>query len=157
VQLAPRIGCRIDSPARGGRFAVERQRDPVDDRRKPGIGKGLLPATTIARVKIEVVVAVAQAARGTLRSEVLPVFELTMRNLLNGGQEVDRRDFLARADLLSACGMTVLISDYFEYYRLAAYLSWRTKERIGIVLALVVLAVPTALLAHATMRTSPSW
>src|SRR5207249_9645624 len=32
------------------------------------------------------------------------------------------------------CGMTVLISDYFQYYRLAAYLSWRTRERIGIVL-----------------------
>jgi hypothetical protein len=66
--------------------------------------------------------------------EVLPLFELTMRNLLNGGDDVDRRDFLARADLLAACGMTVLISDYFEYYRLAAYLSWRTKERIGIVM-----------------------
>ena len=57
-----------------------------------------------------------------------------MRNLLAGGAEVDRRDFLARADLLAACGMTVLISDYFEYYRLAAYLARRTKERIGIVL-----------------------
>lgn len=66
--------------------------------------------------------------------EVLPIFELTMRNLLAGGKDVDRRDFLARADLLAACGMTVLISDYFEYYRLAAYLSWRTKERIGIVM-----------------------
>ncbi len=66
--------------------------------------------------------------------EVLPVFELTMRNLLAGGKEIDRRDFLARADLLATCGMTVLISDYFEYYRLAAYLAWRTKERIGIVL-----------------------
>ena len=57
--------------------------------------------------------------------------ELTMRNLLAGGTEVDRRDFLARAEVLAACGMTVLISDYFEYYRLAAYLSWRTRERIG--------------------------
>ncbi|MFT4175205.1 MAG: TonB-dependent receptor [Luteolibacter sp.] len=66
--------------------------------------------------------------------EVLPLFELTMRNLLNGGQEVDRRDFLARADLLATCGVTVLISDYFEYYRLAAYLAWRTSERIGIVM-----------------------
>lgn len=66
--------------------------------------------------------------------DVMPIFELTMRNLLAGGKEVDRRDFLARADLLAACGMTVLISDYFEYYRLAAYLSWRTKERIGIVM-----------------------
>ncbi len=65
---------------------------------------------------------------------ILPLMEITMRNLLAGGKEVDRRDFLARADLLSACGMTVLISDYFEYYRLAAYLAWRTKERIGIVM-----------------------
>jgi hypothetical protein len=65
---------------------------------------------------------------------ILPIMEITMRNLLAGGKDVDRRDFLARADLLSACGMTVLISDYFEYYRLAAYLAWRTKERIGIVM-----------------------
>jgi hypothetical protein len=65
---------------------------------------------------------------------ILPIMEITMRNLLAGGTEVDRRDFLARAELLAACGMTVLISDYFEYYRLAAYLAWRTKERIGIVM-----------------------
>lgn len=65
---------------------------------------------------------------------VLSLMEITMRNLLAGGQEVDRRDFLARADLLAACGFHVLISDYFEYYRLAAYLAWRTKERIGIVM-----------------------
>ncbi len=65
---------------------------------------------------------------------VLPLMEVTMRNLLAGGQEVDRRDFLARADLLAACGFHVLISDYFEYYRLAAYIAWRTKERVGIVL-----------------------
>src|SRR5438552_379294 len=53
-----------------------------------------------------------------------------------GGTDVDLRDFLARAELLAACGMTVLISDYFEYYRLAAYLAWRTKERIGVVMGL---------------------
>src|ERR1700753_2734224 len=65
---------------------------------------------------------------------VLALTELTMRNLLAGGADVDRRDFLARADLLAACGMTVLISDYFEYHRLAAYIGARTKERIGIVI-----------------------
>jgi len=65
---------------------------------------------------------------------ILPIMEITMRNLLAGGKDVDRRDFLARAELLAACGMTVMISDYFEYYRLAAYLAWRTKERIGIVM-----------------------
>jgi hypothetical protein len=67
---------------------------------------------------------------------ILPLMELTMRNLLAGGSDVDRRDFLARAELLGACGNTVLISDYFEYYRLAAYLADRTRERIGIVLGL---------------------
>jgi len=65
---------------------------------------------------------------------ILGLVELTMRNLLAGGKDVDRRDFLARAEVLAACGMTVLISDYFEYYRLAAYLSWRTRERIAIVM-----------------------
>ena len=66
--------------------------------------------------------------------EILALTELTMRNLLAGGKDVDRRDFLARADLLAACGMTVLISDYVEYHRLAAYLAWRTDGRIGIVM-----------------------
>src|SRR5438552_16620634 len=71
---------------------------------------------------------------GVANKPILALMELTMRNLLAGGKEVDRRDFLARAEVLAACGMTVLISDYFEYHRLAAYLSWRTRERIGIVL-----------------------
>src|SRR2546423_12922499 len=65
------------------------------------------------------------------KKPILGLMELPMRNLLAGGTEVDRRDFLGRAELLAACGMTVLISDYFEYHRLAAYLAWRTKERIG--------------------------
>src|ERR1700727_1149080 len=49
---------------------------------------------------------------------VLALTEITMRNLLAGGADVDRRDFLARAELLAACGMTTLITDYFDYYRL---------------------------------------
>src|SRR5438045_8434138 len=67
---------------------------------------------------------------------ILTLMELTMRNLLAGGTEVDRRDFLARAAVLGACGMTVLISDYFQYYRLAAYLSWPTPGHTGIVLVM---------------------
>ena len=47
---------------------------------------------------------------------------------------MDRRDFLARAELLAVCGLTTMISDYFDYYRLAAFLSERTTERIGIVM-----------------------
>ena len=47
-------------------------------------------------------------------------------------RQIDLRDFLARADVLAACGKTVLISNYFEYYRLAAYLARYTKKKIGI-------------------------
>lgn len=75
-----------------------------------------------------------QADPAVAGKPVLQVMEITMRNLLAGSTDVDRRDFLARADLLAACGMTVLISDYFEYYRLAAYLARQTVERIGIVM-----------------------
>jgi len=64
--------------------------------------------------------------------DVVELMELTMRNLREQGGEVDRADFLARADMLAASGKTVLISDYFEYYRLAAYLGHYTKKRIAI-------------------------
>ena len=67
---------------------------------------------------------------------VVSLMEITMHNLqAAGGQtdgDIDLRDFLARADMLAACGKTVLISDYFEYYRLAAYLARYTKKKIGI-------------------------
>jgi hypothetical protein len=71
----------------------------------------------------------------TTGEEPLQLFEITMRNLRAEGT-IDLKDFLARADVLSACGMTVLISDYFEFYRLAGYLSQFTKKRIGLVMGL---------------------
>jgi hypothetical protein len=63
--------------------------------------------------------------------EVAQLMEITMRNLLSAGQ-IDLSDFLARADALGAVGKTVLISDYFEYYRLAAYLTRYTAEPIAV-------------------------
>ncbi len=68
----------------------------------------------------------------TASGDVVELMELTMRNLREEGGEVDRTDFLARADMLAASGKTVLISDYFEYYRLAAYLAQYTHQRIAI-------------------------
>jgi hypothetical protein len=62
---------------------------------------------------------------------VVQLMEITMRNLLAAG-EIDLGDFLARADVLGAVGKTVLISDYFEYYRLAAYLTRYTAEPIAV-------------------------
>jgi hypothetical protein len=67
---------------------------------------------------------------------ILQLAELSMRNLIAGDGNIDTRDFLARADLLCANGMTVLISDYFEYYRLRAYLNNFTKQKIGIVMGI---------------------
>ncbi len=64
-------------------------------------------------------------------SQVVELMEITMRNLLVEGK-VDLSDFLARADVLAAAGKTVLISDYFEYYRLAAYLTRYTSAPIAI-------------------------
>lgn len=63
--------------------------------------------------------------------QVVELMEITMRNLLVSG-DIDLKDFLARADLLSTAGKTVLISDYFEYYRLAAYLTRYTSEPIAV-------------------------
>jgi hypothetical protein len=69
-------------------------------------------------------------------NSVVQLMEITMRNLQatsgRGNGEIDLQDFLARADMLAACGRIVLISDYFEYYRLAAYLTRYTKDKIGI-------------------------
>jgi hypothetical protein len=63
--------------------------------------------------------------------QVVSLAEITMHNLQANG-DIDLQDFLARVDSLAACGMKVMISDYFEYYRLAAYLARYTKKKIGI-------------------------
>ena len=68
---------------------------------------------------------------GVDSDRVVQLMEITMNNLRATGG-LDGRDFLARADMLSACGKTVLISNYFEYYRLAAYLTRYTQEKIGL-------------------------
>jgi len=64
-------------------------------------------------------------------TQIVQLMEITMRNLLSAG-EIDLGDFLARADALGAVGKTVLISDYFEYYRLAAYLTRYTAGPIAV-------------------------
>jgi hypothetical protein len=67
----------------------------------------------------------------TKKDQVVELMEITMRNLLVGGK-VDLGDFIARAELLGAAGKTVLVSDYFEYYRLAAYLTRYTQDPIAV-------------------------
>jgi hypothetical protein len=57
--------------------------------------------------------------------------EITMSNLMTDG-EVDLRDFISRAEVLATTGHTVMISNFSEYYRLAAYLFRYTQRRIGL-------------------------
>jgi hypothetical protein len=67
--------------------------------------------------------------------DVIILMEITMRNLLSGG-ELDAQDFLSRVDLLSDIGFTVLISNYSEYYRLTSYFRRYTKEMIGVAMGI---------------------
>jgi len=69
------------------------------------------------------------------REDIVELMEITMSNLLTTGV-IDHRDFLARADTINAVGKMVLISNYAEYYKLAAYLQRYTKSRIGIVMGI---------------------
>jgi hypothetical protein len=63
--------------------------------------------------------------------ETISLMEITMSSLTNDGT-VDLRDFISRAEVLAATGCTVMISDFAEYYRLAAYLFRYTTRRIGL-------------------------
>ncbi|MEO0416198.1 MAG: TonB-dependent receptor, partial [Verrucomicrobiota bacterium] len=68
---------------------------------------------------------------------VFRMAEITMKKLATDDDgEVDYQDFLARADMLCACGLNVMISNYFEYYRLAQYLRIHTQEKIGMTMGL---------------------
>jgi len=69
-------------------------------------------------------------------SKLLSLTELTLNDLSQQG-EIDETDFLDRVDCLSSLGQTVLISNYQEHYKLAAYLSKYThRKRIGIICGL---------------------
>jgi hypothetical protein len=73
-----------------------------------------------------------EAEGDVVAGETVAIMEITMRNLLSDGGEVDLADFLSRADVLATTGHTVMISDFAEYYRLAAYLFRYTNRRVGL-------------------------
>lgn len=67
--------------------------------------------------------------------ETMPVMEITMSSLAADGH-VCLEDFISRAEVLQASGHAVLISDFFEFYRLAAYLFRYTQRPIGLAMGL---------------------
>lgn len=73
------------------------------------------------------------------KSRMMLLSELTLNDLSSDGQ-ISEKDFLARADVLCSLGQTVLVSNYFEYYRLVDYLSKVTKgKKTGITLGIYAL------------------
>jgi len=73
------------------------------------------------------------------RSKIVLLSELTLNDLGPDGK-IDERDFLHRADILCSLGQNVLISNYFEYYRLVEYLSKITRgKKIGITMGIYAL------------------
>jgi hypothetical protein len=65
--------------------------------------------------------------------QVMVLMEMTLHKLTEGDR-IDHKDFLDRVDILCGLGKTVLISNYFEFHRLAAYLFRYTKQMIGLVM-----------------------
>ena len=59
------------------------------------------------------------------------LMEMTLRHLTTG-DAINHQDFLDRADMLSALGRTVLVSNFRRFHRLAAYLSRYTDRPLGI-------------------------
>lgn len=72
---------------------------------------------------------------GVLDEEVVILMEITMHSLQATG-EIDYDDFLARVDTLSILGYNVLISNYFEFYRLIAYVRRYTTKMVGMALGI---------------------
>ncbi|MFN2308389.1 MAG: TonB-dependent receptor [Gammaproteobacteria bacterium] len=75
------------------------------------------------------------AEREVQEREVLVLSEMTLNNLMDGG-DIEVRDFLHRTEILCALGKNVMISNVGEYYRLAAYLFRYTQRPMGVVMGI---------------------
>jgi hypothetical protein len=91
------------------------------------------PVTRVTHDMLEKALAQFIRTKDMRPEDVVVLMEMTLRNL-TAEDGIDTRDFLDRVDLLGALGRTVLISNYFEYFRLAAYLHRYTHGRIGVVM-----------------------
>lgn len=68
---------------------------------------------------------------------IVPVVEITLKDLTQGGGELDEQDYLDRVDLLCSLGQNVMISNYQEHYKLAGYLSQFIKDKtLGIIIGM---------------------
>jgi len=69
--------------------------------------------------------------------DIVPVVEITLKDLKVGGGKLDEQDYLDRVDLLCSLGQNVMISNYQEHYKLAGYLSQFIKDKtLGIIIGM---------------------
>ncbi len=68
-------------------------------------------------------------------AKVEVAMEITMNSLTEEGH-IDYEDFLHRIDIINSLGCSVIVSNYFEFFRLAAYFRRYTAMPIGIVLGI---------------------
>lgn len=101
-------------------------------------GKAVLIERGSFRPVTNVHVDMLEASRQVFIRDTLPkgkdsitLAELTLSNLMSTGG-IDMQDFLARVDTISALGLTVLISNYPQFYRLVSYIRRYSKEPIGL-------------------------
>ncbi len=88
----------------------------------------------VSNVNLDMIRAARQefsSADDVHEGDVVELMEITMNNLLAEG-DIDIRDFLARVDLLSAVGKVVMVSDYFQYFRLGSYFRRYTDAPVGV-------------------------
>lgn len=91
------------------------------------------PVTRVTREMLDGALTQFVQQRGVKGDDVVVLMEMTLHKLADEAG-IDHKDYLERVDLLGALGRNVLISNYFQYYRLAAHLFRYTQEKIGIVM-----------------------
>ena len=73
---------------------------------------------------------------GVAPDSVHIVTELTLNESPNGDVSSDE-DFLARVDLMNSLGYTVLVSDYFRFFRLRSFLRRYNKDALAVALSVL--------------------
>lgn len=89
----------------------------------------------VTHVNIDMLESALKKFEPSCSGEVLPILEISMHNLLEDSNAC-LEDFISRAEVASTTGCTVMISDFREYHRLAAYLSRYTNQPIGLAMGL---------------------
>lgn len=80
------------------------------------------PATKVHKDMIETGLEMFLEEDGVSKENVSVIFELTLKDLTADGKISDK-DFIDRANLLTAMGYTVMISNYLKHYKMLEYLS----------------------------------